>query len=171
MGLAGIALSTAAFIFLGMTLANLGSELQRRLTRKLCEPYVALAQQAHRFADDIFHVCHSRGDAAGAGALLEQKLGLPAAWGSALVTLLVIAATCLKLKKSHTDQQHHASTDSGGTRYRDLCTGNSRNRPDDTEPVGAQSECGTSHWALGAMLYVSYNIFGCVAILPYPVVL
>lgn len=166
-GLAGIALSTAAFILLGMTLANLGSELQatshKEVVRAICGPWLSkpidLLMTFFMFAIAVVML-------AGAGVLLEQKLGLPAAWGSALVTLLVIAATCLKLKKVLTLISSITpllilvalgiAIYALATQETDLTTLNQ---------LALEQNAATSHWALGAMLYVSYNIFGCVAIL------
>ena len=103
---------------------------------------------------------------AGGGALLEQQFGVPALAGSMLVTLLVIAIVCLDVQKvivligAVTPFLILVATAIAlyGVFTRDLSF-------TALNEVASRQAAGTSHWLLGAFLYVSYNIVAGAPIL------
>lgn len=166
-GLAGAVVSAALFTFLGMALASLGSRLRaashKDVVQALCGKHlgalVDLMITFFMFAVTVVML-------AGGGALLEQQFGIPAIAGSVLVTLIVVAIVCLDVHKVigmiGAVTPFLIITAVGvalyGAATRDLSFG-------ELNQLAAKQEAGASHWLLGALLYVSYNIVAGVPIL------
>lgn len=103
---------------------------------------------------------------AGGGALLEQQFAIPAILGSVIVTLIVVAVVCLDVHK--VIGMIGAATPFliltavavalYGVASRDLSFSQ-------LDQLASQQPAGASHWLLGALLYVSYNIVAGVPIL------
>lgn len=166
-GLLGTLLSAAIFVFLGMALASMGSRLQARshkaVVHAVCGPQLGTLVDGlitfFMFAVTVVML-------AGAGALLEQQFGIPTALGSALVTLLVVGVVCLDIRRVITLigtvtpllvlVSLGVAAFAVMTREADLAT---------LEGIAASQTAGASHWWLGALLYVSYNIVAGVPIL------
>ncbi|MFG6157916.1 hypothetical protein ACGTNG_03815 [Halomonas sp. 1390] len=166
-GLLGTLLSAAVFVFLGMALAGMGSRLQakshKEVVHAVCGPKLGVLVDGlitfFMFAVTVVML-------AGAGALLEQQFEIPAALGSALVTLLVVGMVCLDIRRVITligtvtpllvIVSVGVATFAVMTRDADLAT---------LEGVAATQTAGASHWWLGALLYVSYNIVAGIPIL------
>jgi len=166
-GLAGMLISTMVFVFLGMALASMGSRLQATSHKEVV--YAICGSWFGPLVDGLitfFTFAIAVVMLAGAGALLEQQFGLTATLGSALATLLVVLATCLKLRRvialisGVTPLLVLVSLGIAGyavmTRDVDLAT---------LDRLAEAQVAAASHWWLGALLYVSYNIFGGIAIL------
>ena len=166
-GLAGAVVSAALFTFLGMALASMGSRLRatshKDVVQALCGKHlgalVDLMITFFMFAVTVVML-------AGGGALLEQQFGIPAIAGSVLVTLIVVAIVCLDVHKVigmiGAVTPFLIVTAVGvalyGAATRDLSF-------DELNQLAAKQEAGASHWLLGALLYVSYNIVAGVPIL------
>lgn len=166
-GLAGAVVSAALFTFLGMALASMGSRLRatshKDVVQALCGKHlgalVDLMITFFMFAVTVVML-------AGGGALLEQQFGIPAITGSVLVTLIVVAIVCLDVHKVigmiGAVTPFLIVTAVGvalyGAATRDLSFG-------ELNQLAAKQEAGASHWLLGALLYVSYNIVAGVPIL------
>ena len=166
-GLLGAVVSAALFTFLGMALAGMGSRLQatshKDVVYALCGRYlgtfVDLMITFFMFAVTVVML-------AGGGALLEQQFGIPAVLGSVLVTLIVVAVVCLDVHK--VIGMIGAATPFliltavavalYGAASRDLEFAQ-------LDQLASQQQAGASHWLLGALLYVSYNIVAGVPIL------
>ena len=166
-GLLGAVVSAAFFTFLGMALAGMGSRLQatshKDVVYALCGRYlgvfVDLMITFFMFAVTVVML-------AGGGALLEQQFGLPAIYGSVLVTLIVVAVVCLDVHKvigmigAATPLLILTAVGVAlyGAATRDLSFA-------ELDQLASQQQAGASHWLLGALLYVSYNIVAGVPIL------
>lgn len=166
-GMVGTLLSAAVFIFLAMVLAGMGSRLNatshKVVVHTICGPQLGVLVDGlitfFMFAVTVVML-------AGAGALLEQQFNVPAARGSALVTLLVVAVVCLDIRRVITligamtpllvVASLGVATFAVMTRDTDLAT---------LESVAATQTAGASQWWLGALLYVSYNVVAGVPIL------
>ncbi|AZC16220.1 hypothetical protein [Pseudomonas sp. CMR5c] len=166
-GLLGAVVSAALFTFLGMALASLGSRLRaashKDVVHALCGRHlgalVDLMITFFMFAVTVVML-------AGGGALLEQQFGIPAITGSVLVTLVVVAIVCLDVHK--VIGMIGAVTPfliitavgialyGAATRHLDF---------EQLDHLASQQQAGASHWLLGALLYVSYNIVAGVPIL------
>ncbi|QIH06086.1 MULTISPECIES: hypothetical protein [unclassified Pseudomonas] len=166
-GLLGAVVSAALFTFLGMALASLGSRLRaashKDVVHALCGrrlgTLVDLMITFFMFAVTVVML-------AGGGALLEQQFGIPAITGSVLVTLVVVAIVCLDVHK--VIGMIGAVTPflivtavgialyGAATRHLDF---------QQLDQLAGQQQAGASHWLLGALLYVSYNIVAGVPIL------
>lgn len=166
-GLLGAVVSAALFTFLGMALASLGSRLRaashKDVVHALCGrrlgALVDLMITFFMFAVTVVML-------AGGGALLEQQFGIPAITGSVLVTLVVVAIVCLDVHK--VIGMIGAVTPfliitavgialyGAATRHLDF---------EQLDHLASQQQAGASHWLLGALLYVSYNIVAGVPIL------
>ncbi|MDD1131220.1 hypothetical protein [Pseudomonas shahriarae] len=166
-GLLGSVVSAALFIFLGMALAGMGSRLRAKshkdVVHALCGRYlgafVDLMITFFMFAVTVVML-------AGGGALLEQQFGIPALFGSAGVTLIVVAIVCLDVKKvigmigavTPLLVLTAAGVALYGVATRGLSFG-------ELNQLASQQDPGASHWLLGALLYVSYNIVAGVPFL------
>ena len=166
-GLLGAVVSAALFTFLGMALASLGSRLRaashKDVVHALCGRHlgalVDLMITFFMFAVTVVML-------AGGGALLEQQFGIPAFTGSVLVTLVVVAIVCLDVHK--VIGMIGAVTPflivtavgialyGAATRHLDF---------QQLDQLAGRQQAGASHWLLGALLYVSYNIVAGVPIL------
>lgn len=166
-GLLGTLLSAAVFVFLGMALAGMGSRLQAQshkvVVEAICGPYLG------RLVDGLitfFMFAVTVVMLAGAGALLEQQFEFPAALGSALVTVAVVAAVCLDVRRVITLigavtpllvlVSVAVAAYAVFTREADTAT---------LEMIASEQTAGARYWWLGALLYVSYNIVAGVPIL------
>ena len=166
-GLVGAVVSAALFTFLGMALAGMGSRLHatshKDVVYALCGrflgSFVDLMITFFMFAVTVVML-------AGGGALLEQQFGIPAIAGSVIVTLIVVAVVCLDVHKvigmigAATPFLILAAVGVAlyGVATRDQSF-------DDLNQLASQQASGASHWLLGALLYVSYNIVAGVPIL------
>ncbi len=166
-GLLGTILSSVVFIVMGMTLASYGSKLKATSHKQvvneicgkwLCNPVDAL-MTFFMFAIAVVMV-------AGSGSLLQQQFGLPTTYGGVATILLTILATWLKpervigLISLITPLLIVVAAVIGFyaifTKSSDLSTLSS---------IAQEQPKAASNWFLAALLYVSYNIFACVAIL------
>ncbi|GAA5188910.1 hypothetical protein [Ferrimonas gelatinilytica] len=166
-GLIGTLLSSVVFIVMGMTLASYGSHLKadshKQVVQEICGKWLGkpidLLMTFSMFAAAVVMI-------AGSGALLQQQFELPATFGSLMVTALVIFVTWLKpervigLISAITPLLIVVTVLIGGyaivTKGTDYAT---------LAPLAEQLPRASQHWLLAALLYVSYNIFACVAIL------
>lgn len=166
LGIAGSILATILFAFLGMNLTQLGSRLQTTSHKKviyhICGPYLG-------FVIDMVITCLLFGITiimiAGAGVVFEEQFGLSALVGSLIMAILTIISVTLNVQKvigligaitpfllvivliiaAYSVFYYDSSVD-----YKTVSAGT-------TPPV--------SHWGLGALLYVSYNIAAGVAMI------
>lgn len=166
-GLLGAVVSASLFIFLGMALAGMGSRLRasshKDVVNALCGRYlgafVDLMITFFMFAVTVVML-------AGGGALLEQQFGIPALFGSLAVTVIVVAIVCLDVQKvigmigAATPLLILTAVAVAlyGVATRDLSFG-------ELDQLASQQDAGASHWLLGALLYVSYNIVAGVPFL------
>ncbi|SER66606.1 hypothetical protein [Psychrobacillus sp. OK032] len=166
LGIAGSILAAILFAFLGMNLTQLGSRLQTTSHEKaiyhICGPYLG-------FVIDIIITCLLFGITiimfAGAGVVFEEQFGLSAFIGSLIMAIITIITVTLNVQKVigligaitpfllvivliiasysviHFDPSVDFKTASAAT----------------NPPV--------SHWGVGALLYVSYNIAAGVAMI------
>ncbi|WP_236177061.1 YkvI family membrane protein [Pseudomonas qingdaonensis] len=166
-GLLGAVVSASLFIFLGMVLAGMGSRLRasshKDVVNALCGRYlgafVDLMITFFMFAVTVVML-------AGGGALLEQQFGIPALFGSLAVTVIVVAIVCLDVQKvigmigAATPLLILTAVAVAlyGVATRGLSFG-------ELDQLASQQDAGASHWLLGALLYVSYNIVAGVPFL------
>ncbi|MCQ0169092.1 hypothetical protein DN388_19275 [Pseudomonas sp. S12(2018)] len=166
-GLLGTVVSASLFIFLGMALAGMGSRLRasshKDVVNALCGRYlgafVDLMITFFMFAVTVVML-------AGGGALLEQQFGIPALFGSLAVTVIVVAIVCLDVQKvigmigAATPLLILTAVAVAlyGVATRGLSFG-------ELDQLASQQDAGASHWLLGALLYVSYNIVAGVPFL------
>ncbi|KTC24476.1 hypothetical protein AO392_22640 [Pseudomonas putida] len=166
-GLLGAVVSASLFIFLGMALAGMGSRLRasshKDVVNALCGRYlgafVDLMITFFMFAVTVVML-------AGGGALLEQQFGIPALFGSLAVTVVVVAIVCLDVQKvigmigAATPLLILTAVAVAlyGVATRGLSFG-------ELDQLASQQDAGASHWLLGALLYVSYNIVAGVPFL------
>lgn len=166
-GLLGAVVSASLFIFLGMALAGMGSRLRasshKDVVNALCGRYlgafVDLMITFFMFAVTVVML-------AGGGALLEQQFGIPALFGSLAVTVIVVAIVCLDVQKvigmigAATPLLILTAVAVAlyGVATRGLSFG-------ELDQLASQQDAGASHWLLGALLYVSYNIVAGVPFL------
>ena len=166
-GLLGAVVSASLFIFLGMALAGMGSRLRasshKDVVNALCGRYlgafVDLMITSFMFAVTVVML-------AGGGALLEQQFGIPALFGSLAVTVIVVAIVCLDVQKvigmigAATPLLILTAVAVAlyGVATRGLSFG-------ELDQLASQQDAGASHWLLGALLYVSYNIVAGVPFL------
>lgn len=159
-GLIGVMFSSAFFIFLAMALSTLG-QLQKAGSHKqtisaICGPWLGVAVD---WMITFFMFAITVVMFAGAGALLEQLIGLPSLWGSIATTVLVVAIVCLDVNRVIgiisllTVPLLLVTVIVGGLaiagRHADLDTLNA---------LAAEQPRGAPNWLLAALLYVSYNI-------------
>lgn len=166
-GLLGAVVSASLFIFLGMALAGMGSRLRasshKDVVNALCGRYlgafVDLMITFFMFAVTVVML-------AGGGALLEQQFGIPALFGSLAVNVIVVAIVCLDVQKvigmigAATPLLILTAVAVAlyGVATRGLSFG-------ELDQLASQQDAGASHWLLGALLYVSYNIVAGVPFL------
>lgn len=166
-GLLGAVVSASLFIFLGMALAGMGSRLRasshKDVVNALCGRYlgafVDLMITFFMFAVTVVML-------AGGGALLEQQFGIPALFGSLAITVIVVAIVCLDVQKvigmigAATPLLILTAVAVAlyGVATRGLSFG-------ELDQLASQQDAGASHWLLGALLYVSYNIVAGVPFL------
>lgn len=166
-GLLGAVVSASLFIFLGMALAGMGNRLRasshKDVVNALCGRYlgafVDLMITFFMFAVTVVML-------AGGGALLEQQFGIPALFGSLAVTVIVVAIVCLDVQKvigmigAATPLLILTAVAVAlyGVATRGLSFG-------ELDQLASQQDAGASHWLLGALLYVSYNIVAGVPFL------
>ncbi|MGR3896288.1 hypothetical protein [Pseudomonas sp. 1176_21] len=166
-GLLGAVVSASLFIFLGMALAGMGSRLRasshKDVVNALCGRYlgafVDLMITFFMFAVTVVML-------AGGGALLEQQFGIPALFGSLAVTVIVVAIVCLDVQKvigmigAATPLLILTAVAVAlyGVATRGLSFG-------ELDQLASHQDAGASHWLLGALLYVSYNIVAGVPFL------
>lgn len=160
LGLAGVAISSALFVFLAMALATLGQQhgaaSHKGVVHAICGRYLGVLVDAmitfFMFAITVVML-------AGAGALLEQLAGIPRLWGSVAVTFLTVAIVCLDIRKvigfigSITPLLilMVVIVAMAAIAGRDASL-------ETLEAAAADQPHGAANWFLGALLYVSYNI-------------
>ncbi|MBV7491345.1 MULTISPECIES: hypothetical protein [unclassified Pseudomonas] len=166
-GLLGAVVSAALFTFLGMALAGMGSRLQARSHKDVV--YALCGRYLGTFVDlmiTFFMFAVTVVMLAGGGALLEQQFGIPAMFGSVAVTLIVVAIVCLDVQKvigmigavTPLLILTAVAVALYGVATRGLSFG-------ELNQLASQQDAGASHWLLGALLYVSYNIVAGVPFL------
>ncbi len=159
-GLLGAVVSAALFAFLAMALTGMGSRLQATSHKDVV--YAICGRYLGAFVDlmiTFFMFAVTVVMLAGGGALLEQQFAIPAILGSVIVTLIVVAVVCLDVHK--VIGMIGAATPFliltavavalYGVASRDLSFSQ-------LDQLASQQPAGASHWLLGALLYVSYNI-------------
>ena len=166
-GLLGAVLSAALFTFLGMALAGMGNRL--RATSHKDVVYALCGRHLGVLVDlmiTIFMFAVTVVMLAGGGALLEQQFGIPATLGSVAVTLVVIVIVCLDVHKVigliGSVTPFLILTAVGVALYGVATRGQGFAELDQ---LASRQSAGASHWLLGALLYVSYNIVAGVPIL------
>ena len=163
----GTLVATTLFAFLGMNLTQLGSRLQtkshQRVIYHICGRYLGVIIDIiiTFFLFGVTVVMFS-----GAGAIFEQQFGIPSFIGSILMAIVTILTVTLSVQK--------VITLIGAftpfllliviviTVY-SLINFDFANA-DLSEAVVAQNQ-GATHWLLGAILYVSYNLAAGAAML------
>lgn len=159
-GMLGVAISSALFIFLAMALSALGQHHQstshREVIHAICGKVLGTFVDAmitfFMFAITVVML-------AGAGALLEQLAGIPRLWGSAAVTVLTVAIVCLDIRKvigfigSITPLLIALVIVVAAV----ALVGRDANL-DTLEAAAATQPRGAANWLVAALLYVSYNI-------------
>ncbi len=166
-GLLGAVVSAALFTFLGMALAGMGSRLRAQshkdVVYALCGRHLGAGVDImitfFMFAVTVVML-------AGGGALLEQQFAIPALYGSVAVTVIVVSIVCLDVHKvigligavTPFLILTAVAVALYGVATRDLSLSA-------LNQLASQQEAGASHWLLGALLYVSYNIVAGVPIL------
>ena len=160
LGLAGVALSSALFIFLAMALATLGqlhaSTSHKGVIHAICGRHLGLFVDAlitfFMFAIAVVML-------AGGGALLEQLAGIPQLWGSATVTILTVAIVCLDIRK--VIGFIGSITPLLALMVIIVSIWAVMGRAADYETLqaaAAQQPRSAGNWLIAALLYVSYNI-------------
>ena len=160
LGMAGVLISSALFIFLAMALSTLGqhhgSTSHKDVIHAICGKVLGIFVDAmitfFMFAITVVML-------AGAGALLEQLAGIPRLWGSAAVTVLTVVIVCLDIRKvigfigSITPlliiMVIIVATAALVGRDANLET---------LQAAAAEQPRGAANWFVAALLYVSYNI-------------
>ncbi len=165
--IAGIVIATLLFAFLGMQIAQLGSQLQTKSHKKvidhICGPYLGKVVD---FVIIFFLFGVAVVMIAGSGSIFEQQFGMPAVVGSIVMTIAIIVTLLLNVQKiisiislitpfllvivliiagysfftmdsSFSEIQQYANVESAAA----------------------------SNWVMGALLYVSYNIAAGIAML------
>ncbi|WP_172373273.1 YkvI family membrane protein [Sporosarcina jiandibaonis] len=166
-GIAGSIVATFLFAFIGMNLTQLGSRLQTTSHQKviyhICGRYLGIIVDTiiTFFLFGVTVVMFS-----GAGAIFEQQFGVPSVIGSILMAVVTILSVTLNVQKV-------ISLISAFTPFLllivivitiysvinfDLASA-------DLQAVSASQNRAASHWLLGAVLYVSYNIAAGAAML------
>lgn len=99
-GFAGVLISTSLFIFLAMALGTLSrreaAHSHKNVIYAICGKYLGI------FVDlviTVFMFALGAVMIAGGGALLEQFAGIPALWGSAGITVSIVAVLCMDVRK------------------------------------------------------------------------
>lgn len=169
-GLWGALVAGLTFVFLSMVFATMGQRLQadshKEVVQALLGRYLGwvfdLLITFFLFAITVVML-------AGAGALLEQWLGLPVVWGSVLATIATVLIVSLDVRRViafigaitpllmlmtvivsvYVLTMPHADTVV-------------------LEAAAAEQSKGASHWLVAAFLYVSYNV---VAGMPFLVIM
>ncbi len=160
LGIAGSAVATLLFAFLGMNLAQLGSRLQtnshKEVIYHICGKYLGVVV-------DILMTFFLFGVTvvmfAGAGSIFEQQFGIPGIIGNTLLALITIIVVCLNIEKV-------ISVIGVVTPFLILAVMiiaiYSIFTMDGTfaqmQEVANAQKPAASNWVLGAVLYVSYNI-------------
>ena len=163
----GSLFATALFAFLGMNLTQLGSRLQTKSHQNviyhICGRYLGLIVDIviTFFLFGVTVVMFS-----GAGAIFEQQFGIPSFIGSILMAVVTILKVTLSVQKV-------IAFISAFTPFLLLLVivitvysviHFDFSSADLTGAVAAQNR-GASHWFLGAILYVSYNLAAGAAML------
>lgn len=163
----GSIIAMLLFAFIGMNLTQLGSSLQTQSHEKvvhyICGPYLGKIVDLviTFFLFGVTVVMFS-----GAGAIFEQQLGIPSFLGSIFMAVVTILSVMLDIKKVIT-------LISGVTPLLLMIvlviTGVSLYQFDfstiEFETAAVSENQAASHWLLGAVLYVSYNIAAGAAML------
>ncbi|MCG7336084.1 hypothetical protein MHZ95_12500 [Sporosarcina sp. ACRSM] len=166
-GIAGSIVATLFFAFIGMNLTQLGSRLQTTSHQKviyhICGRYLGVVVDViiTFFLFGVTVVMFS-----GAGAIFEQQFGIPSVIGSILMTVITIISVTFSVQKVIT-------LISAFTPFLLLIViiitvysvMNFDFASADLQAVAASQSRGASHWLLGAVLYVSYNIAAGAAML------
>ena len=165
-GVWGVALATLLFCFYGAVVLELGHRLSARSHREILE--YACGRRAGQFADvavTLFLFAGLTVMLAGAGALVQQQLGLPALLG----TLVTVAATLLTVLAG-LDGLMAANAVvvpllaaavfalcTASLRYHGLSLGN-------PGPAVKELQAG-ANWFVSAWLYVAYNLILSISVL------
>lgn len=166
-GIAGSIVATLLFAFIGMNLTQLGSRLQTTSHQKviyhICGRYLGIIVDIviTFFLFGVTVVMFS-----GAGAIFEQQFGIPSVIGSIFMAVVTILSVTLSVQKV-------ISLISAFTPFLLLIVImitvysviNFDFGSADLQAVTASQNRGASHWLLGAVLYVSYNIAAGAAML------
>ncbi len=166
-GIIGSLVATALFAFLGMNLTQLGSRLQttshQNVIYHICGRYLGIVVDIiiTFFLFGVTVVMFS-----GAGAIFEQQFDIPGYFGSIIMAILTILTVTLSVQKVIT-------LISAFTPFLLLLVivitvysvVNFDFSSADIEAVITKKNQGASHWLLGAVLYVSYNIAAGAAML------
>lgn len=159
-GLVGIVISSALFIFMATALSLFGQHYRasshKDVIYAICGKYLGV------FVDALltfFMFTLAVVMIAGSGALLRQLTGAPLLWGSIIVTVLSVVIVCL-------DFRHVITLISSITPLLVLLVAivslsaiTGRDVDIETLQIASTSlPSGTNNWLLGALLYTSYNV-------------
>lgn len=159
-GVAGTALATALFAFLGMNLTTLGSRLHatshKEVVYQICGKYIGAVVD---FVITFFLFGVAVVMLAGAGSIFESQFGLPAVYGSLFMLIITVLTLMFNVHKI-------ISAISAITPFllllvviiaiyslftTDLSAA-------DMDMLAKKQTSGAANWFLGGLLYVSYNI-------------
>lgn len=166
-GIVGSLVAMALFAFIGMNLTQLGSRLQttshQNVIYHICGRYVGVIVD---FIITFFLFGVTVVMFSGAGAIFEQQFGIPGYIGSIVMAVLTIATVTLSVQKVIT-------LISAFTPFLLLLViiitvysvANFDFSSAAIEAAVTTDNQGASHWLLGAILYVSYNIAAGAAML------
>jgi len=159
-GIAGTAIATVLFAFLGMNLTTLGSRLKatshKEVVYQICGKYLGAAVD---FVITFFLFGVAVVMFAGAGSIFENQFGIPAMYGSLAMLVVTILTLMFNVQKI-------IGLISAITPFLMLLVviiaGYSIFTTDLTaaqmDHLAKQQNSGASNWILGGLLYVSYNI-------------
>ncbi|WP_017755156.1 YkvI family membrane protein [Calidifontibacillus oryziterrae] len=167
LGIAGTVVATLLFGFLAMNLAQLGCRLQTKSHKEvvyhICGKYLGVVVD---FIITFFLFGVTVVMMAGSGAIFEQQFGLPGSVGNIIMAALVIATVCLNV--------HRVISIIGIvtpfllvaviiiTTYSFFTMDMSMS---ELKQISQAESAAASNWALGAFLYVSYNLAAGAAML------
>jgi len=161
LGLLGIPVSGALFVFFAMTLADLGQQYASASHKPVI--YAICGRWLGVFVDGLIAFCMFAVAVvmmAGAGALLRQLAGIPPLWGSIGTMALTIGIVCLDLRRVISFIGSVTPLLTVVTLI--VAVVSLTQRDVDWAMLEAtamrEQQQAASHWFVAALLYVSYNL-------------
>lgn len=159
-GMVGVVISIALFMFLAMALASLGqqytSSSHKRIVYAICGKYLGVFVDAlisfFMFALVVVMI-------AGGGALVDQLFGIPKLWGSIAITVLTIGIVCLDVR--HVINFIGAATPLLAVMVFIVAVVAISGSEIDVATLEASAKTlprGADNWLVASLLYVSFNI-------------